>query len=162
MNLTDFFKNPKHKHLLPCILLALVAGILLLFFPAGETKTSSSTVSPTELYRAALESEVESLLCQMEGVKDCKVVLTLSYGYEYTYATDQKVSQRGEEKETEKTVVLAGENGNASPILLREKQPVVCGAAVVCPGADSRTCLRISALLSALFSMDSSQISIQT
>ena len=162
MNLTDFFKNPKRKQLLPCILLGLVAGILLLFFPTGEPETSVSTVSPTEVYRAALESEVEALLCQMDGVKDCTVVLALSYGYEYTYATDQKVNQKGEDKETEKTVVLAGENGNVSPILLREKQPVVCGAAVVCPGADSKTCLRIASLLSALFSIDSSQISIQT
>ena len=98
----------------------------------------------------------------MEGVKDCKVVLTLSYGYEYTYATDQRVSQKGEDKETEKNLVLAGENGNTAPVLLREKQPTVSGAAVVCPGADNKTCLRIASLLSALFSIDSSQISIQT
>ena len=162
ISITDFFKNPKRKHLLPCILLALAAGFLLLFFPTGETEPKSTSLSPTEIYRAALEAEVESLLAEMDGVGDCRVVLTLSYGYEYTYATDQKVSQKGDGKETEKNLVLAGDNGNTSPILLREKQPVVSGAAVVCPGADNVTCLRIASLRSALFSIDSNQISIQT
>lgn len=162
MSITAFFKNPKRKHLLPCILLALGAGLLLLILPAGGGESAEAVRSPTEEYRAALEAEVEALLGQMDGVKSCRVVLTLSYGYEYTYATDQRVNQHVSGKETEKTVVLAGENGTTSPILLREKQPVVCGAAVVCPGADNVTCLRIASLLSALFSIDSSQISIQT
>ncbi len=160
--MTAFFKNPKHKHLLPCLLLALAAGLLLLVLPTDGSQPETSSRSLTEEYRAALEAEVEDLLNGMEGVKNCKVVLTLSYGYEYLYATDQRVNERQDGKETEKTVVLAGENGNVSPILLREKQPVVCGAAVVCPGADNVTCLRIASLLSALFSIDSQQISIQT
>ena len=162
MSITDFFKKPKGKHLLPCLLLALAAGTLLLLFPSGGPSEDPGTYSPAEAYRAALEAEVEALIGQMDGVKDCRVVLTLAYGYEYLYATDQRVQQSESGKETEKTVVLAGENGNSSPILLREKQPVVLGASVVCPGADNTTCLRIASLLSALFAIDSSQISIQT
>ena len=81
MNLTEFWKNPKRKSLLPCILLALAAGVLLLLLPEGSTAVTD-TASPTELYREALEAEVEALIGEMEGVNSCTVVLTLSYGYE--------------------------------------------------------------------------------
>ena len=162
MSLTDFFKDPKRKNLLPCLLLALAAGVILLLLPEGGTAPQNSGISPTETYREALEAEVETLLSRMEGVEDCTVVLTLSYGYEYLYATDQRVNEHASGKETEKTVVLATEDGGEEPILLREKQPVVCGAAVVCPGADTATCLRIASLLSALFGLDGDSVSIQT
>ena len=106
MNLTEFWKNPKRKSLLPCILLALAAGVLLLLLPEGSTAVTD-TASPTELYREALEAEVEALIGEMEGVNSCTVVLTLSYGYEYLYATDQHVVQHANGKDVEKNLVLA-------------------------------------------------------
>ena len=77
-------------------------------------------------------------------------------------ATDQRVNEHSGGKEIEKLIVLATENGGEAPILLREKQPVVMGVAVVCPGASTATCLSISSLLSALFGLEGSAISIQT
>lgn len=162
MNLTEFLKNPKRKGLLPCILLALAAGVILLLLPDGGGASPTETISPTREYREALEAEVEDLISRMEGVDACTVVLTLSYGFEYLYATDQHINEHSGGKETDKTIVLATEDGGEVPILIREKQPVVCGAAVVCPGADASTCLRISSLLSALFGLEGSSISIQT
>jgi stage III sporulation protein AG len=162
LNLAEFFKNPKRKGLLPCILLALAAGVILLLLPDGGGTPQTEAFSPTREYREALEVEVEDLISRMEGVDSCTVVLTLSYGFEYLYATNQHVNEHSGGKETEKTIVLATEDGGEMPILLREKQPVVCGAAVVCPGADASTCLRISSLLSALFGLEGNAISIQT
>lgn len=161
MNFSEFFKNPKRKGLLPCILLALAAGVILLLLPESGGAQPQS-VSTAQTYRETLERELEALICEMQGVESCTVVLTLSYGYEYVYATDQRVNEHSGGKETEKNVVLATENGSETPILLREKQPVVCGAAVVCPGADAALCLRISSLFSALFGLESGSVSIQT
>lgn len=160
-----FFRKCKRIKGLPYLLLALAAGLILLLLPSGKADdaVTSGTPDSTE-YRLALEREVRSLLCELEGVKDCSVVLTLSYGYEYTYATDQRVKEQsdGNYKETEKTIVLATENGNQTPLPLREKQPVVCGAAVVCPGADEAIRARISSLLRALFALEEPFISIQS
>ena len=147
---------------MPCILLALAAGVVLLLLPDGGGSVQTDALSPTREYRETLEAEVEDLISRMEGVDTCTVVLTLSYGFEYLYATDQHVNEHSGGKETDKTIVLAAEDGGEAPILLREKQPVVCGAAVVCPGADTATCLRISSLLSALFGLEGNAISIQT
>ncbi len=148
---------------MPYLLLALAAGLILLLLPSGKNKTQTAeSTSDAESYRLALEQEVQSLLCELEGVKDCTVVLTLSSGYEYTYATDQKVREQSDGKETEKTIVLAEQDGEERALPLREKQPVVCGAAVVCPGADEVLRSRIAELLRALFSLENSAISIQS
>ena len=161
----SFFRKCKRIKGLPYLLLALAAGLILLLLPSGSRDEAAiSDVPDSTAYRLALEQEVRSLLRELEGVEDCTVVLTLSYGYEYTYATDQRVKEQsdGNYKETEKTIVLAAENGNQAPLPLREKQPVVCGAAVVCPGADEAIRARISALLRALFALEDPFISIQS
>ena len=160
-----FFRKCKRIKGLPYLLLALAAGLILLLLPAGNSNDAVTSDTPdSTAYRLALEQEVRSLLRELEGVEDCTVVLTLSYGYEYTYATDQRVKEQsdGNYKETEKTIVLATENGNQTPLPLREKQPVVCGAAVVCPGADEAVRARISSLLRALFALEDPFISIQS
>lgn len=157
-----FLRKCKRIKGLPYLLLALAAGLILLLLPSGKSDVSAGSGTPgSEDYRRALEEEVRVLLCELDGVKDCTVVLTLSYGYEYTYATDQRVKEQPDGKETEKTIVLATDNGKETPLPLREKQPVVCGAAVVCPGADDALCARISSLLRALFALEDSCISIQ-
>ena len=158
-----FFRKCKRIKGLPYLLLALAAGLILLLLPSGKSDSAITNDTPgsTE-YRLALEQEVRSLICDLDGVKDCTVVLTLSYGYEYTYATDQRVKEQSDGKETEKTIVLATENGNQTPLPLREKQPVVCGVAVVCPGADEAIRSRIASLLRALFALEDPYISIQS
>lgn len=150
----------RHIKGLPYILLALAAGVLLLLLPGKSAESPAATPHEAEAYRRALEQEVQELLLELPEVKSCSVVLTLSYGYEYLYATDQRVSETSGGKQTEKTIVLATESGNEIPIPLREKQPVVCGAAVVCPGANEATRMRIEQLLRALFSLESTAISI--
>lgn len=158
-----FLRKCKRIKGLPYLLLALAAGLILLLLPSGGSDAGAASGRPgSEDYRRALEQEVRELLCELDGVKDCSVVLTLSYGYEYTYATDQRVKEQADGKETEKTIVLATENGNEAPIPLREKQPIVCGAAVVCPGADEMLRARIASLLCALFALEDTSISIQS
>ena len=147
---------------LPYIALALAAGLLLLILPSKDDSTQTVSVSLGDAYRVALEQEIAELLCEMEGVESCNVVLTLAYGYEYTYATDQRVTEHENGKETEKNIVLATQSGAQEPILLREKMPTVSGIAVVCTGADYLVCTRIKELLSALFGLSDEQISIQT
>ncbi len=162
MNLGAWLQKVKHIKGLPYIALALAAGIVLLLLPSGDSQTQTVSASLGDSYRTALEQEVAELLCEMEGVESCRVVLTLAYGYEYTYATDQRVAEHEGGKETEKTVVLASQSGGEEPILLREKLPTVSGVAVVCPDADYVACARIKEMLCALFALSDEQISIQT
>lgn len=154
-------KLARHKAFFPAVA-GLLAGIVLLLWPSdSKTDESRNAVSadPTGEYCALLESKAESLIGMLDGVKECRVFITLSEGYEYAYASDQRVRGSGDAREVEKTYVLAAES---NPVLLRETPPVVAGVAVVCRGASYETQYRIIELMCALFNIGSNRISVQT
>lgn len=147
------------------VFLALIAGIALMLIPSDgtEIQENDKQKSLTSFdYCALLENKAKSLICELPEIDDCEVFITLEKGYRYVYATDQHVKESGENKETDKTIVLAqGEDGEA-PILIEETMPCVAGVAVVCSGASYQTQYRIIELMCALFDIKSNRISIQT
>lgn len=151
-----FFEKLSRLKALPCILLAVSAGLLLLLLPGKTAADPLQTAEPdaSATYKAALEADLSELLCGLDGVKDCAVVITLTDGYEYLYASDQSVRENAAGKETEKKIVLASESGGQSPLLLREKMPRVGAVAVTLRGGDERTRASARSLLSALFGAD--------
>lgn len=168
MKLDAFFARLKTlggKKGVGAVALMLAAGLLFMLLPQsnGETEQVSSTPQmSSQEYCALLEEKAESLICELSGVKDCRVVITLECGYQYIYATDQHVREESSGKQTDKTVVLANGDGGETAILLRETMPAVSGIAVVCRGASYETQYRIIELLCALFDIKSNRISVQT
>lgn len=142
------------------------AGLMLLILPADskaeDPKTpDESFVSSTE-YCKMLEEKAAELICELPEVDDCRVFITLEKGYRYVYATDQHVRENGDGKDTDKTIVLAGNGSGESPILIEETMPSVAGVAIVCRGASYETQYRIIELICALFDIKSNRISVQT
>lgn len=152
------------------ILLGILAGVILLLLPTD--KETASTDQPiyksANEYCLALEEKTAALLSELDGVKNCKVQITLVYGYEYVYASDQRVNETFNSgggtatKETEKKYVIITSGSGSEPVLLREKMPTVQGIAVVCSGASYETQYKIISLLTALFDVSSNKISVQT
>ena len=146
-------------------LIGLIAGVLLLLIPTSkEEPTPTDGVgrgSSTE-YCAELEEKAESLICSLSGVDECNVFITLESGFSYSYASDMRISDTGNGKTTEKTIVLAGNGNGEEGILLTESMPRVAGVAVVCRGASYETQYRIIELMMALFDIKSNRISVQT
>ena len=147
------------------------AGLMLLLMPSNSSSSDTQTESAparytAEEYCAALEQKAESLINELDGVSGCKVVITLSEGYRYIYATDQHVSEQSSaeshSKQTDKTIVLAENDGNKNPSLISETMPAVAGVAVVCRGAGYETKYRIIELMCALFDIKSNRISVQS
>ncbi len=148
------------------IALGLVAGVLLLMFPSskesGETSLGESERLTSDEYCALLENKAVELISEIPDVHDCKVFITLERGYRYVYASDQHVREETSGKETDKTIVLAGNGDGEEPILIEETMPIVAGVAVVCEGASYETQYRIIELMCALFDIKSNRISVQT
>jgi stage III sporulation protein AG len=151
------------------ILLAILAGIILLVLPTGsgeETAKEEPVYKSANEYCLALETKTEELIKEL-GVKSCKVQITLVYGYEYAYAADQRVNQTNDStgsvatKEIEKKYVVITSSKGSETVLLREKMPTVQGIAVVCKGASYETQYKIVSLLTALFDIPSNKISVQ-
>jgi stage III sporulation protein AG len=143
----------------------LIAGVALMLIPSSGQETTpieeNKTITSFE-YCTLLEQKAKSLICELPEIDGCEVFITLEKGYRYIYATDQHVKESGENKETDKTIVLAQGDGREEPILIEETMPCVAGVAVVCKGANYQTQYRIIELMCALFDIKSNRISIQT
>ncbi len=147
------------------VFLALIAGVALLLIPSDSREATpldeNKTLTSFE-YCTMLEQKAKSLICELPEIDDCEVFITLDKGYRYIYATDQHVKESGENKETDKTIVLAQGDGGEEPIIIEEVMPCVAGVAVVCKGVSYQTQYRIIELMCALFDIKSNRISIQT
>lgn len=151
------------------VLLAALAALMLLLLPSssGSPDTDKKPAAEESLteYCAMLESKAEELICLLDGVKECCVVVTLETGYTCTYATDQSVKESffesgsTSQKETQKTVVFHDSDGSA--VVLKQELPRISGVGVVCRGATRETQYKIISLVSALFDVSSNRINVQ-
>ncbi|MDD4165046.1 MAG: hypothetical protein PHD46_02935 [Eubacteriales bacterium] len=149
-------------------MLGILAGVILLLLPTeGENPVREENVyKSANDYCLALEEKTEAIIKKLDGVEDCKVQITLMYGYEYIYATNQHVNETFNSdgnkatKETKKEyVVITSDNGGGT-VLLRETMPTIKGIAVVCSNATYETQYQIISLLTALFDISSNNISV--
>lgn len=121
-----------------------------------KTGTQSVSVSDVE---AALEKRVTALIGQVEGVGDCRVMVTLESGSRYVYAAEQSY-ETGNDSQTvnEKTLFVDTEQGPVG-LLITEIQPTVKGVAVVCDGGDDPTVReRVVGLVGAALNLSSGRI----
>lgn len=147
------------------VAVGIIAGLMLLMMPSAESdgsEISQLADQPGIEYCTMLEEKAESLINELSEVDSCRVFITLESGYRYIYATDQHVREGENTKETDKTIVLAGNGNGESPILIEETMPKIAGVAVVCPKASYETQYRIVELMCALFDIESHRISVQT
>lgn len=145
------------------IVVALIAGVILLLWPSSEQAASSGgefTYSSSDEYRRALESDVEGIINNVSGVDGCTVMVTLKTGYEYYYAADQQLTGTESDSDSRKEYVLANYDGNEQPVLIQERMPAVSGVAVVCPGINATSEYKIIQILSALFDLPTNRISV--
>lgn len=117
------------------------AGILLIglseWLPAKETAAAADT----DAYVRQLTQQLESLLGHVNGVGNCRVMVTLETGEEAIYAEDESESSSFSE-ETGTAVKKSGnENRNSTVVLsdgtgllVTQIQPTVRGVAVICEG----------------------------
>lgn len=161
MKAGDFFSSLTSHKSFGYILLALIAGVVLLVWPSGA---GTSKPDPVELapdssqYVRELEGRTQELICRLEGVKSCSVMLTLDSSYSYLYASDQHVNQTSGSTDSEKQIVLRTVDGDEYPIVISEYLPEIRAAAVVCRGGDKSTVADIKYMLSALFGISESGI----
>lgn len=122
------------------VLLVILAGVLLLLWPAGEEGKSAQgavpSSGPEEFDLAALEEKLSQALSQVEGAGRVTVALTVKSGTEQVLAADRSASsgERGNSVE-EKTVVINTGSGQEAVVRM-QRGPVFQGALVVCEGGD--------------------------
>lgn len=130
-----------------------LAGMVLILLSSLLTQKSSGkkalpTASSTDTaaYAEQLEQRLEHIIGQIQGVGECDVLVTLSGGSEYIYATEEKnTTKRSEdsaasnrsvdEQDTgeQQYIILQTDNGEQA-LLITEIAPRIGGVVVACAG----------------------------
>ncbi len=133
-----------------------MVGILLIALSsAGGKKVpaekNEAPPAPTaESYAQDLESRLTAILREVEGVGEARVMVTLTNGYGYVYAKEEKTnrdtledskdqeSKKTQEKTTteESYILVDGPNGE-EPLVTSQIPPEIRGVVVVCQGASN-------------------------
>lgn len=143
------------------ILLAFAAGIILLLMPEEKEETYSTHLSSSQ-YGNALEKSLEKLLKSATG-HECKVMISLTQGYSYTYATNEKLDSiysNGEvtSKTVSKEYVIISSGGNEQLVVLKENLPKIKGVAIVCKKGDNADKDEIISIVCSLFELEAENV----
>ena len=138
-------------------------GILLLGLSEAvphEKKAAERDVSYTE-YTAELEKKTQDIISSIDGVGECKVMLTLKNSNESVFAKNNtENSDSGNYSRESEYVLYDGENGE-EPVLVKEYFPQVMGVVVVCSGGDSFAVREsVIACVSSLYDIPTTKISV--
>lgn len=155
------------------IALGICAGILLIvlsFFTGNDKKAetvekieSSTGMTGGTEYVRFYEEKLSGLIAHIDGVSDVQVMITLESTSELVYAKNEQIRESGGEDGTldykSDVAVYEDEKKAESPILLKENEPKIKGAAVVCNGKAGDE-LKIIKLISAVLGLPSNRIQI--
>ena len=132
------------------LIIAGLIGIALIFlssFGTEEKKNQKVTGQEfsAEEYCDTLENQIEKMVKEITGSKNCSVVITLESGIKYSYAD---IREENSTAKTEKEEISSQEqlksgyitvknaDGGALALLVTAEMPSIRGVAVVCDGGD--------------------------
>ena len=108
-----------------------------------------------EAYRQALEARICAICTHVNGAGQVTAVVSLEGGFEYVYASDQKVTAGG----TSLQYIVIGSGSSEQVVYLTERVPDITGIGVVCTGGNDPTVRReITGLLAAAFGVGTNKI----
>lgn len=117
-------------------------GILLISMSEifnTDKKESVSTCEETDYsqYSAELEDKLTEIISSIDGVGECKVMITLENSKENIYATDNENKSDNDSSSTKDEYVIYDSENGERPVLIKENFPKVLGVTVVCSGGDN-------------------------
>lgn len=157
------------------IFLVLVAAFIIfgLFISEFITGNETEIVSKenTEIYSyqyiEKTEKELESLLENISGAGDVKVMITLENCYENVFAkgynekSENKTDSQRSESEEEYIIIKNGSN-NEECLVVKVYEPTVKGVAVIAQGAgNTQVKNAITQTVCALFDISSAKVSVE-
>lgn len=130
------------------VILGLV-GIVLLVVSSGSGDKQQQSVEEDDFcaaYVENMENKLSEIVCDIAGVKDCKIMITLKSGIEYVYATDESANTNvnesgGDKKEQseEKITIVADKQIGEKAVVVKERYPEINGVAIICEAKESPT-----------------------
>lgn len=125
--LLDYVKKYRY------ILLVILCGIFLMAYPSRSDAEDIAEQPEVPLQKQeTLQTELETLLSQVEGAGKVHVLLTQAEGALTLYQTDEDVSTGPDTSDITRKTVIVAQTG-----LIRQiNPPVYLGAVVICQGGN--------------------------
>ncbi len=131
--ITDIFKKNKY------VLLILTIGLILLLLPPFKNSVEENKViTENSANILSVEDQLSQILSYVQGAGKVQVMLSIAYGEETLYQTDEDHSTNVDhESDKSDTVTITGSDRGESGLIKQINPPVYSGAIVVCQGADN-------------------------
>lgn len=137
---------PQEKRLKIIVIIGLLA-ICGIFFsesfatqksPAAQTAKTEQTADLDE-YIDDVQTRLKKILCTIDGIGECQVMVTLESSGESVYSSDLETqSQSGDNtnSSSQKNKYVILDDDGQKPLLEKEIAPTIRGVIVVCEGAE--------------------------
>ena len=111
-----------------------------------EVSSNYFTTTNTEEYVNKLENKINSIISQIEGVGNSKVIITLEKGIENVYANSEKKATNSNENfsgkmskrdDIQKDIVIIDGTQGKQALIVTQKEPTIRGVIIICEGADN-------------------------
>lgn len=111
-----------------------------------EVSSTSFTTTNSEEYVNKLENKINSIISQIQGVGNSKVIITLEKGVENIYANSEKKATNLNENlsgkmskrdDIQKDVVIIDGTQGKQALIVTQKEPTIRGVIIICEGADN-------------------------
>ncbi|MBQ3431795.1 MAG: hypothetical protein IJG23_03325 [Clostridia bacterium] len=141
-----FAQMPKEKRLKIILIVGIIAiaGIFLSESFSAKSKTDSVQENSEKEqrlreYETLTEQKLQKILALIDGIGNCRVMLTLESSEQSVYSSDlESQTQEGGDSSSssqKNQYVIVDDNGQ-KPVLEKEIEPKIRGVIVVCEGAD--------------------------
>ena len=118
------------------VILVIAVGFLLMVLPTGEGNIEASQPEAQQVTKD-MDTLLEQILSQIEGVGKVRVMLTISRGEETVYIfNEDESSSGGSGSQRQEAVVITGREREQAGLVGFVIGPVYQGAIVVCQGGD--------------------------
>lgn len=158
----DYLKSCNKQRVIIIVGAIGVALILMSeLVPSTAPAKSEQATFDYKSYVSELEDKTQNIVSNIDGVGKCQVMLTLSQSNESVYAKniDEKSAQGSYSQNAE--YVFYENDGDDTPVLLKQTMPSVQGVLIVCEGGDDVVVREaVVSSVMALFDIPSSKINV--
>lgn len=152
-------KLKKDKKTLLILLLGLCGMLLILFSDTDDAAVTAVSDKNNGTYAEdIILKQVRELISDINGVGKTEVVITYENDFENIYATNTNEQYNGDDIDIDREYIVTDDE---TGLVIKTVYPKVRGVAVVCQGgSDPAVKEKIYSVLSALFDISSSKISV--
>lgn len=160
------FLSGDRKRIKIIVAIGLIGMVLILaseMMSGGEKSKETKNESPVSCsdYTAELEDRLTNVISSIDGVGECKVMITLENTTESVYATNSEAKSDDGSRNQKDEYVIYDSSGGETPVLIKEYMPKVQGVTVVCSGGDDIVVKeKIIESVTSLFNISANRISV--